>query len=91
MAEPFLTKKRAAIKDVTRNAYLNGYLQMTPSDNPLIELAELLDYQVYISLYDLSDQAASPRYHIVNRQGSAVDGDNLIEALAELTKKDIQA
>ncbi|HYU71210.1 MAG TPA: hypothetical protein VEL31_00900 [Ktedonobacteraceae bacterium] len=25
MAEPFLTKKRAAIKDVTRNAYLNGY------------------------------------------------------------------
>ena len=48
-----------------------GALQLTPRDNPLIELAELLGYIVYLLP---TAKSASSRYGIANQQEMVAHG-----------------
>ena len=58
-----------------------GALQLTPRDNPLIELAELLGYTVYLLP---TAESASSRYGIANQQEMVAHGDHLPAMLAQL-------
>jgi hypothetical protein len=58
-----------------------GALQLTPRDNPLVELAELLGYMVY--LLPTAESTAS-RYGIANQQEMVAQGDHLPAMLAQL-------
>ena len=58
-----------------------GALQLTPQDNPLIELAELLGYIVYLLA---PAESASSRYGIANQQAMVAQGNHLPAMLAQL-------
>jgi hypothetical protein len=58
-----------------------GALQLTPQDNPLIELAELLGYTVYLLA---PAESVSSRYGIANQQEMVAQGDHLPAMLAQL-------
>lgn len=65
-----------------------GTMQLIPADHPLVALAEQLGYQVYLAVSEEPGTAIS-RYHIVNPQGGACDGNDLVHTLARLLKQDL--
>lgn len=65
-----------------------GTIQLIPADHPLVALAEQLGYQVYLAFSEEPGATAS-RYHIVNPQGSACNGNDLVHTLARLLKQDM--
>jgi len=58
-----------------------GGLQMTPSDNPLVELAELVGYSVHLLPVT---EASSHRYAIVTEQEITLQGSDLPVMIAQL-------
>jgi hypothetical protein len=65
-----------------------GTIQLIPADHPLVELAEQLGYQIYLAFSEEPGATAS-RYHIVNPQGGACDGNDLVHTLARLLQQDL--
>jgi hypothetical protein len=58
-----------------------GALQLMPQDNPLVELAGLLGYVVYL-LAPLEPK--SPRFGVANQQEMVAQGNTLAQVLAQL-------
>lgn len=62
------------------------HIQMIPQDSPLIELAELLGYTVYLISTPPLQEPSGPRYRVASEQEVACEGTNLAEVLASLIK-----
>ena len=62
------------------------HIPMLPQDNPLVELAELLGYAVYLISIPSLQEPPGPRYRVVSDQGVACEGTSLAEVLAYLIK-----
>jgi hypothetical protein len=62
------------------------HIQMIPQDSPLVELAELLGYTVYLISTSPLQELSGPRYRVVSEQDVASEGTNLAEILASLIK-----
>ncbi len=60
---------------------MNEYVQLLAQDSPLIALAELLGYQVYLNNFEHSTDAPIARYKVVSPHLIS-DGDDLVELLA---------
>lgn|GEM_PF-4104566 len=58
-----------------------GAMQLTLQDNPLVELAELLGYVVYLLA---PVEPTSPRYGIASQQAMVAQGNQLVQMFAQL-------
>ena len=65
------------------------YIQLTPEHSPLVELATRLGYAVYCDHSEHSLQATQPHYHIDNGLGRYCDGDDLVDILTFMIKRDL--
>lgn len=66
------------------------HIPMIPQDSPLVELAELLGYTVYLISTPSLQEPSGPRYRVVTDQEVACEGTNLAEVLAYLLKHQLR-
>jgi hypothetical protein len=62
------------------------HIPLIPQDSPLVELAGLLGYTVYLIIPPSVQESPGPRYRVVFDQDVAWEGTNLAEVLAYLIK-----
>jgi hypothetical protein len=66
-------------------------IRLISKDNPLVELAELLGYAVYITSSELSQESPSSRYLIRYLDDAPpLSGENLVKMLAFLIRQKIE-
>ena len=65
------------------------YIQLTSEHSPLVELATRLGYVVYCGHSEHSLQGRHPHYHIDNGLGRYSDGDDLVDVLTFMIKRDL--